>query len=733
MADSTAPDIVPAPDWARALLRGFLRLLFRLVYRVEVKGLDQYPLDADRVIVIANHSSLLDAPLLYAFLPGKPTFAIDSSIAAHWWVKPWLRFIEAFRITPSSPYATKTIIKAVKDGRHAVIFPEGRITVTGSLMKVYDGTGMVADKTGAKIVPVRIDGAQHSRFSYTGGILPRRWFPKIRLSVLAPVALEIPESVVGRARRQEAGRRLSDLLSDLVFETARRPANLFLGLLKAGKLHGMGRGVLQDAEMQPPLSYRRLAAGAHALGAVLAAETAPGERVGVMLPNVNGVVVTLFALIAKGRVPAILNYTAGASNILSTCRTATVKTVLTSRRFIEKAKLESVIAGLGNEVRIVYLDDLREKIGSGDRIAALLRSFLPAALQAPDAGSGDDPAVILFTSGSEGAPKGVVLSHDNILSNLDQIRARVPFNPTDSLFNALPVFHSFGLVGGTLLPLLSGLKVTMYPSPLHYRIVPEMVYYSGATIMFGTDTFLSGYARVANPYDFFSMRMICAGAEKLRDETRRIWSERFGVRVLEGYGTTEMSPVVALNTPLYNKPGSIGRLLPGIDYRLEPVPGIEDGARLHLSGPNLMRGYLKADAPGRLQPPEDGWYDTGDIVTVDKDGFFTLVGRAKRFAKIAGEMVSLAAVEALAARAWPEAHHAVVALPDPKKGERLVLLTTAPLPERAALAAAGQAAGATELMLPRMIIPLDALPMLATGKTDYVKAGKLAAEKAEAA
>lgn len=733
MTDTAAPETSPAPDWARALLRGFLRLLFRLIYRVEVSGLEHYPVGADRVIVIANHGSLLDAPLLYAFLPGKPTFAIDSTIASHWWVKPWLRFIEAFRITPSSPYATKTIIKAVKDGRHAVIFPEGRITVTGSLMKVYDGTGMVADKTGAQIVPVRIDGALYSRFSYTGGILPRRWFPKIRLSVRPPVTLEIPESVTGRARRQEAGRRLSDLLSDLVFETARRPANLFAGLLAAGRLHGMGHGVLQDAEMQPALSYRKLIVGAHALGAVLASETAPGERVGVMLPNVNGVVVTLFALISKGRVPAILNYTAGAASILSTCGTATVKTVLTSRRFVEKAKLEAVVAALAAEVRIVYLDDLREKIGTGGRIAGLLCSFLPAALQAPDAGRGADPAVILFTSGSEGAPKGVVLSHDNILSNLDQIRARVPFNPTDSLFNALPVFHSFGLVGGTLLPLLSGLKVTMYPSPLHYRIVPEMVYYSGATIMFGTDTFLSGYARVANPYDFYSMRMICAGAEKLRDETRRIWSERFGVRVLEGYGTTEMSPVVALNTPLYNKPGSIGRLLPGIDYRLEEVPGIDTGARLYLSGPNLMLGYLKADAPGRLQPPQDGWYDTGDIATVDDDGFFTLVGRAKRFAKIAGEMVSLAAVEALAARAWPEAQHAVVALPDPKKGERLVLLTTAPSPERTALASAGQAAGATELMLPRVIIPLDKLPLLATGKTDYVTAGKLAAEKSEAA
>jgi acyl-[acyl-carrier-protein]-phospholipid O-acyltransferase/long-chain-fatty-acid--[acyl-carrier-protein] ligase len=339
----------------------------------------------------------------------------------------------------------------------------------------------------------------------------------------------------------------------------------------------------------------------------------------------------------------------------------------------------------------------------------------------------DDPAAILFTSGSEGTPKGVVLSHRNMLCNAAQAAARIDFGRTDKVFNTLPVFHSFGLTVGLVLPLVSGVPVFLYPSPLHYRVVPELVYGTNATILFGTDTFLSGYGRAAHPYDFRSVRYVLAGAESVKETTRRLWAEKFGLRILEGYGVTETAPALALNTPMFNRFGTVGRLLPGIEARLDPVEGIEEGGRLFVRGPNVMLGYLKADRPGALVPPEDGWHDTGDIVTIDREGFVTIKGRAKRFAKIGGEMISLAAVEALASGLWPGSQSAVVAEPDPRRGERLVLVTEKQGATRAAFQAHAKARGASDLMMPTEVMVVDKLPLLGSGKADLASVARLVA------
>ena len=242
-----------------------------------------------------------------------------------------------------------------------------------------------------------------------------------------------------------------------------------------------------------------------------------------------------------------------------------------------------------------------------------------------------------------------MLSHWNLLANCAQSLARVACNGGDKVFNALPVFHSFGLTAGLLMPLVGGVPVYLYPTPLHYRIIPELVYASNATILFGTDTFLAGYPRVAHPYDFARVRLVLAGAGAVKERTRQLYMDRFGVRILEGYGVTETAPVLAINTPLANKAGTVGRLSPLMKARLEPVPGIEQGGRLYVRGPNVMLGYLRVENPGLLEPPADGWHDTGDIVEIDAQGFITIKGRAKRFSKIAREMVSLSAVEGLAA------------------------------------------------------------------------------------
>ena len=735
----TVPEVFLVMAWANALvaahickllpdvvLKGLFVRLFRLCYRVELRGWEHYRQAGERTVIVVNHVSFLDAAMLAAFLPDRPIFAINTHMAKKWWIKPFLGVVDAFPLDPTNPFAIKSLVKRVRAGGHCVIFPEGRITVTGALMKVYEGPGLIADRADATLLPIRIDGAQFTPFSRLKGKIRQRWFPKITLTMLPPRRFEIPDTIRGRGRRQKIGHELYDLLSDMIFATSDTGRTLDQALTGARALYGGDFPVIEDMA-RDPVDYDGLITASRILGARFKGFSQPGERVGLLLPNSVGAVSAFFGLQAAGRVPAMLNYSTGLQNLLSACATAQIRTVITSRRFIEMARLEEMAARLAESVRIIHLEDLREQITLGEKLAGLVAGRLTGltGLGGPDKNP-DAPAVVLFTSGSEGTPKGVVLSHRNILSNCRQLSARIDYNPTDIVFNALPVFHSFGLTGGLLLPVLSGIKSFLYPSPLHYRIVPEMVYETNATILFGTDTFLKGYARVSNPYDYYSVRYVFAGAEKVKEETRRTWMERFGLRIFEGYGATETAPALSTNTAMHYRPGTVGRFLPGIRHRLEPVPGIDDGGRLHVSGPNVMLGYLRAENPGHLEPPEGGWYDTGDIVTVDDEGFITIRGRAKRFAKIGGEMVSLAAVEGLAAAVWPRHQHAVVSTADPRRGEQLILVTDCPDAVRSALLEEAKIRGAAELSVPKRIVIVDKIPVLGTGKTDYVAVGKMA-------
>ncbi len=435
-------------------------------------------------------------------------------------------------------------------------------------------------------------------------------------------------------------------------------------------------------------------------------------------PNAIASVVTLFGLQAFGVVPCLLNVTAGAANMLSACRASGAKYVVSSKMFVEKGRLTGVVERMAGDVRFIWLEDVRDAIGLRAKLRAKRDVWGARTLRGARA-SPDSAAVVLFTSGSEGSPKGVVLSHRNVLTNCVQLSSVIDFNGSDIVFNAMPMFHAFGLTGGTILPLVFGVRTFHYPSPLHYRVVPALIYDSDATICFGTDTFLNGWAHYAHPYDFRSMRYIFAGAEKVREETRRVFADRFGVRILEGYGVTETSPVLALNTAMHCRPGTVGRFLPGIAWRLQPVPGVDAGGQLQVRGPTIMLGYLRDTAPGVLEGVTDGWYDTGDIVSVDAAGFVTIVGRVKRFAKIGGEMVSMTAAESLVASLWPEARHAVVSVPDARKGEALLLVTTRTGAEPRDLLAFARQRGVPELMVPRSIQEVGLVPLLATGKVDY--------------
>jgi acyl-[acyl-carrier-protein]-phospholipid O-acyltransferase/long-chain-fatty-acid--[acyl-carrier-protein] ligase len=706
------------------LLRTVLQRILILFYNVEVSGLAHFHKAGKRVLIVGNHTSFLDAVLLAAFLPDKLTFAVNTQISQKWYARIARWLVDLFPMDPMNPLSTKSLIKYLKEDRKAVIFPEGRITVTGSLMKIYQGPGLIADKSDAMVLPVKIEGAQYTPFSRLRGRIRLRWFPKITLTVLPPRRLDVAEDIRGRARRNKAGAELADLMSEMMFATGRYQSTLIDAFLDAQRVHGGGHTIVEDVQRQPA-TYRALTARAMVIGAKMAQQTSQGEYVGVLLPNMVSAVATFLGLHFHGRIPAMLNYTVGARGMLSACETAQIRVVFTSRRFIETAKLESAVEALAAQVNVVYLEDLAKTISSFDKLKGYVSTFFAKNIYGSRCRNvtPTDPAVVLFTSGSEGTPKGVVLSHLNLLANRQQLASQVDFSSQDVILNALPLFHSFGLTAGTILPLLSGMKTFFYPSPLHYRIVPEVAYDINATIMFGTNTFLSGYARFAHPYDFYSMRYVFAGAEKLNEDVRRIWSDKFGVRIFEGYGATETSPALTTNTAMANRPGTVGRLLPGIDYVLEPVPGVEEGGRLYVTGPNVMLGYLLNDNPGVLVPPQTGhgagWYDTGDIVSIDDDGFVTIRGRAKRFAKVGGEMVSLTAVEALATKTWPGAHHAVVAIPDEQKGEQLVLVTSHPEANRAQLLEQARADGVGELNVPKKILVVKNVPVLGTGKTDY--------------
>ena len=500
------------------------------------------------------------------------------------------------------------------------------------------------------------------------------------------------------------------------FDARQAQTTLFDALVDASRKYGAKKYILEDQE-RTPLSYTDLIRASFALGRKIAGFTRRGERVGVMLPSSSAGVVTFFALHALGRVPTMLNFTAGIRNLKAACDLAGVKTVLTSHRFVEQGKLHDLIDALETLTTVVYLEDVRRSIGLSDKLFAAAAGAFPSRFRV--ATRPTDPGVILFTSGSFGAPKGVVLSQANLIANCRQVAQHIALDPNWVFFNPLPIFHCFGLTGGALLPILTGLKAFQYPSPLHIKQIPALVKDTKANVLFATDTFINQYARSAEPDELSGLTFVVCGAEKVREETHNLITEKFGpIPLLEGYGATEASPVIAVNKPDDNRRGTVGALLPGVETRLVPVEGIADGGQLFVRGPNVMAGYL--NAAGGFDPLTDGWHDTGDVVSITDDGWVKIKGRVKRFAKVGGEMVSLTAAEDLACAVWPDARHAVVAMPDPKKGERLILVTDRQGAEAGPLVAHAQSIGAPEIAVPRKIIRVPEVPVLGTGKTDYV-------------
>ena len=705
--------------FVRLLLRTFLRPLFR----VRVTG-DVTVFANDRTLIVANHESFLDGLLLGAFLPVDAVFVVHAQVLTKWYFRLLLRLVPHLAVDSASPLSMKLICRLVETGQPVVIFPEGRLTITGSLMKVYDGAAFVAAKTAATVVPVRIEGAGRSYFGRLAGIYPLKLLPRIRIAIQPRRTIPMPSLPSAKLRRRRAGEIMRRILLDMLVAT-RPQRTLSEAFLDAKATFGSHYKLVEDIRLKEE-TYGSLLRMALGLARLASRFTRRGEVVGVVMPNAAPTLGLILGLSGSGRVPALLNYTAGVEGVRAACAVAKIRNIIASRAFLEKARLGHLLENIP-DVNVHYLEGLRSRLTLDDRLWILGRalfSSLPNGGQRPD-----DAAVVLFTSGSEGKPKGVVHSHASLLSNIAQVRSLADFSPLDKFMICLPVFHSFGLTCGVVMPLVSGCKAFLYPSPLHYRIIPEVVYDRNCTVLFGTSTFLANYGKFAHPYDFGRLRYVVAGAEKLSEDVRRLWIDKFGIRVLEGYGVTECAPVIAVNVPMACRTGSVGQLVPGLEHELEPVPGIEGGGVLHVKGPNVMKGYFLHDQPGVIQPPKsirDGWYCTGDIVSIDEDGFVHIRGRVKRFAKIAGEMISLEVVERIATTAAPGFAHAASTRTDAAKGEALVLFTTAVGLTREQLLAAAKSFGAPELAVPRVVEAVSAIPLLGSGKTDYVKLKQMA-------
>lgn len=699
------------------MLRLLIRLLLKLLYRLRVEGV---PPTAERLLYIANHQSFLDAALLWATLPDNPLWVVHTQVLRQPTFRALLNRVDHVVLDTVRPMAMKSIIENLESGRPVVIFPEGRVTVTGSLMKVYDGPAFLAAKSGATVAPIWIAGAVQARgFSRMTAPFPLRWFPRIRLVFHPAEVVRMPDAPTGKLRRRKASEELRRVMQRLMLDSF-QPSTIHEEFLRAAQLHGRNRLIIEDAS-GTEMTYGTLLRSSLALGRMASRLTSENEAAGILLPNAAPTLALYLGLLGARRIPAMINFTAGPDGVQSAFTAARIKTVFTSRAFVERGKLQPLLDRL-NGVNFVFLEDLRASFSAADKLW-LIFFALRFPRRATKRAHPEETAAILFTSGSEGKPKGVVLSHRAILANVRQILTVCDVGPSDRFMSAMPVFHSFGLTAGFLFPMLNGVPAFFYPSPLHYAVVPEMFYDRDCTVMFATPTFLKNYARRAHPYDFRRVRFLMAGAEKLTREISDLYMERFGARVLEGYGATECAPVISVNTPMRAKPGTAGEPLPGVECRFEPVPGVDDAGLLHVRGPNVMSGYLRESAPGQVEPPSstygNGWYSTGDLAAVDEDGFLVLKGRLKRFAKVAGEMVSLEVVEKLAEAASPTSVHAAVSRPDPARGEMIVLLTQDRDLRREHLQHTARDLGAPELAIPRRVMAIDKVPLLGNGKKDY--------------
>jgi acyl-[acyl-carrier-protein]-phospholipid O-acyltransferase/long-chain-fatty-acid--[acyl-carrier-protein] ligase len=705
-------------------VRAVLRMVLRFLYRFEVANAE-FLKTPGPVILLPNHVSWLDWLFLFAILDDDWHVITSRSRAkSHFILKLAMDNARTFNLDPIAPYALRDIVRFLQSGGRLVVFPEGHITRHMALRRLFDGVGFLIARSGAKAIPcylrgvIRVPWVRHKGWT--------EWFPKVEAHIGKPSSA--PQQPEGQ-RLSETRMRITTWVRDLMIaqqtevELAHGAQNL-VDMMRIPAERLPQKRIIEDVT-GTRLTYRSAFLSANVLAKAFNNSLPSDQKlIGVMMPNVAPTPLIFMALWLCNKAPAMLNFASGSASMLACIGVAKLKYIITARSVIEKANI-NIQPILDKGVRVIFMEDVKARISTYTKLSTLLGTrLLPKFFDLTRTHTirPQDTAVVLFTSGSEGLPKGVDLTHKGIVANLQQSLLTQDFVQEDRFFNAMPMFHSFGLVLGTFLPLVNGSYLYLYPTPLHYRVIPAIVYDRDCTVMFGTNTFLNGYARRSHAYDFQSIRRVFAGGEKVQDTTYEMWWKKYGIRIFEGYGATEFSPLITGHGPVEPKPGSCGRFLPGVEYKLEPVEGVPEGGRLFLKGPQMMRGYLNPDANKAFQAL-GGWYDTGDIAFVDAEGFVFIRGRAKRFAKISGEMVSLAAVEEAIQTAFtnsvPKRDYAVLSRPDANKGECLILVTNNASLTLQDVWQALQSQGHNNLSFPREIKFVENIPLLGTGKTDY--------------
>ncbi|MBI5441309.1 MAG: AMP-binding protein [Deltaproteobacteria bacterium] len=730
------------PNVIFAAVYHLLRLAVRAVYLIRTLGAENLP-GRGPALLVANHVSWADAFLLTAAQPRPIRFLMGREFYEMRWAKPFLRWLGAIPISPDDP--PKRIVAALQEARRALeegslvcIFAEGHVTRTGLMGPFRAGFERIVRGLAAPIVPVYLGGVWGSVFSYAEGRILSR-LPGLRrrsISVLfgRPMA---PSSEAGAVRDAVLE------LSCEYFEDRKRVREPLGAVFVRQARRSWGRPAVSDTT-GAALSYGRTLAASVALGKRLEKELPGEDRVGILLPPSVGGALANLALTLRRKVPVNLSYSAPAEAIRSAVEQAGLRTVITSRRFLER------FPTLPLPERVLFLEDVLAGLSRAAKLRALFaaRSAPRRLISGGSPFRPDDVAALLFSSGSTGEPKGVMLSHHNLLSSIEALQPLYRFTPEDRICGALPFFHSFGFSCTLWLPLLSGFSAVYHANPLEAGKVAEAVRESGATILPATPSFLLAYLRRAKKEDFRSLRLVFTGAERLDPRLADAFHEKFDLRPLEGYGATELAPVATVSVPAVEldrvadpgwKPGSVGRPLPGVALKVvdpdtgEPFPTGTQGLLL-AKGPNVMLGYWGKSAK-TAEVLRDGWYSTGDMATIDEDGFVTITGRLARFSKIGGEMVPHGAVEEVLKAALPDATTAVAvtSVPDKKRGERLVVLYTSDAGDPENLRRTVDESALPNLWKPARdaYIPVHALPLLGSGKIDLRKLRDLALERQE--
>lgn len=626
---SIIPEVKMLPT---KVLRQIAKFLFNIIYDVKVTGLSNFYNAGKRVVVVANHLSYMDPALLAIYLPEDLIFAIDTEQAQKYWIKPFLRIVKALPVDTNNPMAIKTLIQEVRKNRKIAIFPEGRISTTGSLMKIYEGPGMIASKADAAILPIRIDGPQFTHFSKIKDILKTKIFPKITITILPPVKLDTASlEYSSKIQRKISSQTLYDIMVHMLFESSEKNRTIFQSLIDSAKTYGMSKKVIQDFAGHD-LSYSDLIFSAFKFATKVKSNHVQYSHVGLMLPNTRDFMIAFYGLQACSFVTAIMDYTWSVSKIIDVCTKTDLKAIYTSKSLFKQE--DGVLQDLINSsvqygIKIICIEDV---INSKSTLLSNLslglsklfpQTFYNIAFPELDASSA---ALILFTK--RNAKKAIVISHKNFQSNRYQAIVKMDLNQRDIAFNSIPMSASYSLIYTNIM-VLSGIKVCLYSLEANYKMIPEYIYNIGATIMLATDTLLSTISKFAHQYDFYSMRYIFACSEKLNQDTRDTWFSKFGVRILEFYNLTEATTFVSSNTPMHDRYGTVGRFMPHIEYSIKPIDQNPQEGYLSIKGPNLMIQAIDLDT-GITQDfhqskDANKWYDTGDVILLDEDGYVTII------------------------------------------------------------------------------------------------------------